>query len=312
MAVQKIYIADDFHPTLLEGLEALKVPFTYNPSANRTDIIAGFKGEHDMLLMRSKVSIEKDFLEQVASLKYVGRGGAGMDNIDLPLCESKGIICFNAGEANSTAVAEHTLGVLLSLLRNITSADKEVRNKIWLREENRGRELKSLKIGVIGYGNTGSSFSKMISNLGCTVLAYDKYKKGFGQGRIKECELAELFEKADVISLHIPLNEETRNWVDSEFILKFKKRIILMNMSRGGIVCLKSVIQELDDCKIAGFGTDVWENEKFQTFTDKQESTFELAASKKNVIFTPHIAGWTVESYQKIAEVLLRKIRKLV
>lgn len=312
MAIKKIYIADDFHASLLDGLDKIGIEYIYHPEASRETILKNLNGNANALLLRSKVTIDQAFLAETSSLAYIGRGGAGMDNIDEEACKQKGILCFNAGEANATAVAEHSLGVLLSLIRNITSAHSEVRKKIWQREQNRGVELASLKIGIIGFGNTGSHFSHMLSSIGSTVLAYDKYKKGFGKGNIKECELNDLFESADVISLHIPLNEDTKQWINRDFIEKFKKPIFLMNMSRGGIVCLKSVITELEKCKILGFGTDVLENENLKTFTPEQSSTFELAASKNKVIFTPHIAGWTKESYQKISEVLLMKIKKYV
>lgn len=312
MAITKIYIADDFHASLLSGLDLIGIEYIYHPEATRETIIENLNGSANALLLRSKITVDEAFLAEISSLEFIGRGGAGMDNIDQEACKQKGILCFNAGEANAIAVAEHSLGVLLSLIRNITSAHSEVRKKIWQREQNRGIELASLKVGIIGFGNTGSYFGHVLSSLGSTVLAYDKYKKGYGKGSVKECELNELFENADVISLHIPLNNDTRQWINSDFIRKFKKPIFLMNMSRGGIVCFKSVIEELEKCKIRGFGTDVLENEKLQTLTPEQSSIFELAASKNKVIFTPHIAGWTKESYRKISEVLLMKIKKYV
>ncbi|MDA8896113.1 phosphoglycerate dehydrogenase [Bacteroidia bacterium] len=312
MAIKKIYIADDFHAFLLNGLDLIGIEYIYHPEATRETIIKNLNGNANALLLRSKVTIDKAFLDETSSLEFIGRGGAGMDNIDQEACKQKGIFCFNAGEANAIAVAEHSLGVLLSLLRNITSANSEVRKRIWQREQNRGVELASLKVGIIGFGNTGSSFGHILSCLGSTVLAYDKYKKGFGKGSVKECGLKELFENADVISLHVPLNDDTKQWINRDFIQKFKKPIFLMNMSRGEIVCFKSVIEELEKCKIRGFGTDVLENEKLKTFTSEQSSIFELAASKNKVIFTPHIAGWTKESYRKISEVLLSKIKKYV
>jgi len=294
------------------GWKAKKIAFSYQPTASKQKITEAFQGEFNVLIIRSKIEVDTQFLEQTTSLKYIGRGGAGLDNLDLKACKLKGIECFNAGEANSQAVAEHTLGMLLSLIRNISSSYQELKNSIWLREENRGVELSNLIIGVIGFGNTGSAFARTISGLGSKVLAYDKYKSGFGSKGILETSLKELVAAADVISLHIPLTSETNKWVDSKFINECKDAFILLNMSRGGIVCLSSVMDGLHKCKIGGFGADVWENENFQTFTPEQVSTFELATSKNNVILTPHIAGWTVESYKKISEVLLRKIIKCV
>ena len=311
MSVLNVFIADDFDAGLLNGLQDAGINFTYKPESNKIDIIEACKS-CNVLVLRSKIFLTADTLKECTALKYIFRGGAGMDNIYTVAAENLDIQCFNAGEANSIAVAEHSLGVLLGLLRNIVKADREVRNRIWLREENRGSELASHKIGIIGFGNTGAAFGNILAALGCKVFAYDKYKTGFGTDKIQECSLEILKNEVDVLSMHVPLTKETEKYIDSEFIMGMKKPFYLLNMSRGPVVCLNSVMDELDKCKIIGFGADVLENENLQTLTEKEEATFESAINQNRMIFTPHIAGWTNESYLKIGQVLLEKIKKLV
>jgi D-3-phosphoglycerate dehydrogenase len=311
MSVLNVFIADDFDAGVLNGLQAAGIHYSYKPNADRTEIISACKS-YQVLVLRSKLILNEQTLKECTALKYIFRGGAGMDNIDTVAAENFGIQCYNAGEANSVAVAEHCLGVLLGLLRNIVKADKEVRKRVWLREENRGTELRSHKIGIIGFGNTGSAFGNMMAALGCKVYAYDKYKTGFGTNKIQECSLEVLKLEADVVSMHVPLTNETEKYIDSEFIQAMKNPFYLMNMSRGPVVCLNSVMDALDKCKIIGFGADVLENENLQTLSEKEEATFERAINQNKVIFTPHIAGWTDESYWKIGQILLEKINNLV
>ncbi len=218
---------------------------------------------------------------------------------------------MHASEGNRDAVGEYTAGALLSLMRNIPRANSEVRHRIWEREGNRGEELMSKTVGIIGYGNMGQSFAKRISGFGCNVLAYDKYKTGYGDQYAKEASMETLFAEADILSLHIPLTPETRKMVDLSYIHRFKKKIILVNTARGEIVSLTGLAQAMQSNQVRGAVLDVLENEKLNTFSPEQKLAFDALAEKTNVIFTPHIAGWTFESHVKINVALVEKIKAL-
>jgi D-3-phosphoglycerate dehydrogenase len=221
------------------------------------------------------------------------------------------IAVLHASEGNRDAVVEYTAGALLSLMRNIPRADSEVRNRVWEREGNRGEELMGKTVGIIGYGNMGQSFAKRISGFGCNVLAYDKYKTGYGDLYAKEVSMDMLFAEADILSLHIPLTPETRKMVDLSYLHRFKKKIILVNTARGEIVSLTDLAEAMQGNLVRGAVLDVLENEKLNTFSPAQKLAFDTLAEKTNVIFTPHIAGWTFESHVKINVALIQKIEAL-
>ena len=222
--------------------------------------------------------------------------------------EDKGIEIVNAPEGNRDALAEHAIGLLLSLLNNINSSDKEVRNFIWDREGNRGIELSDKTVGIIGYGYMGQAFVQRLRAFDCRVLVYDKYKKGFGTKKVEEVSLDKLFDKADILSLHIPLNEETKGWVNAEFLERFRKEIYLLNTARGEILPLIELLKTLDSGKVKGAALDVLEKEKFNNLTDEQKADFENLFSRQNVVLSPHVGGWTFASYKRINEVLVGKI----
>ena len=234
-----------------------------------------------------------------------------MDQVDLEYAESRNISLLNAPEGNRDAVAEHTLGLLLNLINKMRNADLQVRKKIWDREGNRGVELMHRTFGIIGFGNMGKAVSRRLSGFGCKIIAYDKYKKGLANDFVEEVELEELFERADIVSFHVPLTPETKFYVNDEFIESFKKNIILLNTARGEIMTLKSLVKYLKSGKISAAGLDVLENEKMAKLTEEQNELMAELFDMENVLLTPHVGGWTVESYIKISETLGKKIKDL-
>jgi D-3-phosphoglycerate dehydrogenase / 2-oxoglutarate reductase len=310
MALPKCLIIDPMHESIFPMLSEIGWEAVSMPSITRDEIKKmhhGFAG----LIVRSKTMIDRDLLGENPTVKFIGRAGAGLDNLELDYLVEKGIAVLHASEGNRDAVGEYTVGALLSLMRNIPRANTEVRNGIWEREGNRGEELMGKTVGIIGYGNMGQSFSKRISGFGCNVLAYDKYKTGYADQYAKEASMETLFDEADILSLHIPLTQETRKMVDLSYLLRFKKKIILVNTARGEIVSLTGLAEAVQSNQVRGAVLDVLENEKLNTFSPAQKLAFDTLAEKTNVIFTPHIAGWTFESHIKINVALIQKIEAL-
>ncbi|MES2380156.1 MAG: NAD(P)-dependent oxidoreductase [Bacteroidota bacterium] len=306
----KVLIIDDVDSLLIDGLEKIGYSVTYNPTITRAGIIQSIT-PYQVLVVRTKTQIDKEIIEAATSLKVIARAGSGLDNVDVDFAQQKGIQCFNAGEANADAVGEHTLGMLLSLLRNLAKADFEVRNKIWDREGNRGFELNGKTIGIIGFGNTGKALAKKLAGFDVKVLAYDKYLTNYSNKYANEATLAQIFEEADIVSLHIPLTFETKNWVNGKFLKQFKKNIYLLNMCRGEVLNMPETIDLMGSRKILGLCLDVLENEKLATLSNQQQKDFDYLINNKKVLLSPHIAGWTFESYVKIAQTLLLKLTNL-
>jgi D-3-phosphoglycerate dehydrogenase len=255
--------------------------------------------------------MDEEFLSKIPKLLFIARSGAGMENIDETYCAQRNIVLFNAPEGNRNAVAEHALGMLLALLNKLHTADREVRNGIWDREGNRGTELEGKTIGIIGYGNNGSAFAKLLKGFDVIVLAYDKYKSGFGNDSVIECDLLEIQRRADIISFHIPQNPETIHFFDKDFIHKCQKKIWLINLSRGKIVKTTDLVDALKTGRVNGACLDVLEYEKssFESFFEQtipDDLSFLLHSEK--VILSPHVGGWSNESYFKLSNVLADKI----
>ena len=263
----------------------------------------------DGIIVRSKFVLDSTILSKATNLKFIARPGAGLENIDTNFCKLKKINVFRSPEGNRDAVAEHILGMLLALHTNLIAADNEVRNGKWNREKNRGYELKGKTVGIIGYGFMGSCFAEKLSGLGVEVIAYDKYKFNFSNSYAKEVSLNEIFEKTDVLSLHTPLTDETIKMVDFNFLKKFKKPLILINSARGQSVVLNDLLKAINSGIVAGACLDVLEFEK-ETFEEiAPNKVMDELKGKTNVIFSPHIAGWTHNSKLKMAEVLIQKIK---
>ena len=304
----KVLVVDEMHESLvplLEGL-GLEVDYFYDFDYQKSfDVIQNYEG----LLVRSKFFIDELFLKKAVKLQFIGRAGAGLDLIDLDACKDRGIEVFAANEANKVAVAEHLLGMILTLFNNIACSNTEVKNNVWLREENRGEELAGKTVGIIGFGNNGSESAKRFVAFGCRVLAYDKYKSGFGSEEIEESTLQDIFAHSDIVSLHIPLTKESKGWANSDFFNSFSKDIYFCNVARGEIMVQADLIQALETGKVKGACLDVLENEKLKTLTPEQKNRFDYLKNHSKVLVTPHVAGWTFQSYEKINLVLRDKIK---
>ncbi|RAJ33390.1 2-hydroxyacid dehydrogenase [Pedobacter cryoconitis] len=304
----KILIVDDLHPVFKSRAEQLGYEVDDRPLITRAETLAVIS-EYDGIAVRTKFKIDRELMEAAPGLKFVARAGAGLDNIDEAYAKEKNIKLLNAPEGNRDAVGEHAMGMLLSLINTHRKADLEIRNGIWDREGNRGWELKGKTVGIIGYGFMGSSMARKLSGFEVKVLAYDKYKTGFSDAYAQECSMEEIVKHSDVLSLHIPLTSETRQMVDEEYLYHFKKNIFFINTARGEIVNTKAVLAAIKSGKILGAGLDVLEVEKFPALAEQDWFT-ELKESEK-VILTPHVGGWTFDSYRKISEVLADKLEQV-
>jgi len=303
----KIIFIDTTHPKLIKDLNYKGFICDQAYDKSRSEILKIIMN-YDGIVIRSRFKIDKNFINAAKKLKFIARAGSGTENIDLHYANKKNIKCFNAAEGNRQAVAEHALAMILNLLNNIRVSDQEIRRGIWNREKNRGIELSGKTIGIIGFGNTGSSFAKILENFNVKILAYDKYKEKYKF----QSNLDEILELSDIISLHIPLTEETKYLVNENFIYKAKKPFYIINTSRGQCIETKALIKGLKDQKILGACLDVFEQEKnsFEKIGENADLKF-LIESKKTIL-TPHIAGWTFESNYKIAETLSKKIINLI
>lgn len=301
----KILIVDDLHPAFKESAAKLGYEVHDQPLISRAETLA-IVADYVGIAVRTKFLIDKELMEAAPNLKFVARAGAGLDNIDEAFAKQRGIALLNAPEGNMDAVGEHATGLLLSLMNNFRNADAGVRNGIWDREGNRGYELKGRTVGIIGYGFMGKSFAKKLSGFDVNVIAYDKYKTGFTDAYAKEVSMEEIVKQSDVLSLHIPLTAETRQLVDDEYLLHFRKPIFFINTARGEVVNTKAVLAAIKNNKIIAAGLDVLEVEKFPALAN-QDWFNELKSSGK-VVLTPHVGGWTFESYRKISEVLAEKL----
>jgi D-3-phosphoglycerate dehydrogenase len=309
--IQKVLIVDDVHQSLVFGLISNSFDVYYLPEINENEIADFIVKENiEGLVIRSKLFLNDDFFNKCSSLIWVARGGAGLDNIDENAAIRAGVKLMNSENANADAVGEQTLAMLLALRTNLVKANNEVTQGIWNREGNRGVELKGKTVGIIGYGNTGKAVCEKLSGFGVDILVYDKYKSKFSDTNLTEVSLDEILAKSDIISLHIPLNKETENFVNDEFINKVSKPFVLLNLSRGKIVDIQSIICFLQTGKIVGFGADVLPNEPLNLNNDFDRNMLQKLNSFTNVLLTPHVGGWTIESYEKISEILLLNILK--
>lgn len=266
--------------------------------------------EYDGIVIRSKFKIDRLFIKKAKKLKFIARAGVGMENIDVKYAQENNILCINSKNANSQAVAEHTLGMILSLFKNINKSHQEVKSKLWLREENRGLELSGKTIGIIGFGNTGSTFSKILEGFNVKILAYDKYLLKHQY----KSSMKKIYENADLISLHIPLTKETFHLLNDNFIDKFQKPFFLINTSRGKCVSTKSLVKAIKNKKILGACLDVLEieNNSFENISQNaNQKELNYLINSNKVILTPHIAGWTNESKKAIAETISNQILTL-
>ena len=313
MDKKKVLFVDTAHPWLDEALTQLGFVCTWASGNDRKEILKMLPGM-DGAIIRSKMKFDREALDHADSLKFIGRVGAGMENIDVEYATSKGITCLNAPEGNRDAVGEHALGMLLVLLNHLLRVDAEVRHGIWIREGNRGTEIGGKTVAIIGYGNMGSAFAEKLSGFGANVIAYDKFKTGFSELYVKEVQMEEVFAEADILSLHVPLTDETRGMVNQSFLAGFKKPIYVINTARGQCLDTTALMNALDEGKVLGAALDVLEYEKlsFENLDkDALPETFKRLIKSNKVILSPHIAGWSLESGYKMADILVKKITKL-
>ncbi|MBJ6366792.1 2-hydroxyacid dehydrogenase [Snuella sedimenti] len=306
----KILHLDTNHELLISQLNNLGFANHEDYTASK-EIVEAKISEYDGIVIRSRFTIDKQFLDAATNLKFIGRVGAGLENIDCDYAKQKGITLIAAPEGNRNAVGEHALGMLLSLFNKLNKADAEVRSGQWLREANRGIELDGKIVGIIGYGNMGKAFAKKLRGFDVDVLCYD-IKNGVGDDNAKQVSLVEFQERVDVVSLHTPQTPLTLKMINTAFIAQFKKPFWFLNTARGKSVVTQDLVEALKSGKILGAGLDVLEYEKAsfeQLFASDLPEAFKYLIQADNVLLSPHVAGWTVESKEKLAQTIVDKIK---
>ena len=312
MKKKLIIHVDKNHPILIEGLKKLgyKNDEHYNSDLNTIlDIIKNYNG----LVIRSRFEIDKNFIDKAKNLDFIARVGSGTENINISYANSKNISIINAPEGNKDAVGEHTLGMLLSLTRNLFNANESIKKGIWEREKFRGHEINGKTVGIIGYGNMGKSFADKLKGFNCNVICYD-IKKNLGDTNCNQVSLKKLRDESQIISLHVPYNLSTKKMINKDFINKMKNPFWLINTSRGNVINTDDVIESLKSKKILGAGLDVleYESSSFESIFKNNNPSLNYLLNAENVILSPHIAGWTYESHKKLAKVILDKITNLL
>ena len=306
----KVVFIDSVHSILADRLSAAGFECSLQTKTSFEDLVPHLFDAIGIVI-RSRFTVDKDFLKHCPGLQFIARSGSGLENIDTVRCKELNIRLYNSPEGNKNAVAEHALGMLLNLMNRINKADQEVRNGLWLRVDNRGEELDGKTVGIIGYGNNGAAFAKKLSGFDIKLMAYDKYKTGFGNHFVQECTLEAIQQQADVLSFHIPQNNETKGYFDENFLDCMQKRFYLLNLSRGKIVRTRALVSGLQSGKIKGAGLDVleFEQKSFESFFEQDlPQEFAYLIAQKNVCLTPHVGGWTTESYVALSSVLADKI----
>jgi D-3-phosphoglycerate dehydrogenase len=313
MKPPKVLFVDTAHPILTQELTRMGYQCDYFVDYSRDDYLRNIH-QYFGIIIRGKIQLDVEILTAARQLKFIGRVGAGMENIDVAFAESLGIACLNSPEGNRDAVAEHAVGMLLMLMNKLRIADREVRQGIWLREENRGTEIKGKTVAIIGYGNMGGAFARLLKGFGAKVIAYDKYKTKYSDDYVSESDMQTIFDEADILSLHLPLTPETLFLVDDDFLQKFRKPIYLINTARGRNVKTTDLVKQLKAGKVLGAALDVLEYEKLSFEALDQQSLpddFNWLIHSDQVVLSPHIAGWTHESNYKLAITIVEKVKRL-
>lgn len=309
----KIAITDKVHELLAEGLIKTGTEVIYDTSLDNSTLY-DLLPELDGVIINSKILMDRRMIDQGKNLRFIGRLGSGMEIIDVAYARLKNIHCINTPDGNCDAVAEQAIGMLLCLSNNIITANEETRKGVWLREKNRGFEVMGKTIGIIGVGHTGGALARKLFGFGMNILGYDKYKSHLADdlAHVHLTDLKTLLQDSDIISFHLPLSSETKHFATSSFFNQCKDGVIVINTSRGNVIHAESLVEHLDSGKIYGACLDVFENEKVESFTEKENAWYQALAHHPRVIMTPHIAGWTHESLQRIAELMLKRILESV
>lgn len=306
----KVLIVDEMHESLLPLLREIGYTPVYMPIIQRDqilEILHTFTG----LVIRSKTPVDEALIRTASKLKFVARAGAGLDNLDVKALKEKNIAIINAPEGNMDAVGEHTVGMLLGILHKINHAHQQISEGIWNREDNRGIELKGKVVGIYGVGFMGRAFASKLKGFGCRVIGYDKYRADVASDAIESVSLDELKKQSEILSIHLPLSEETKGLLDEPYLREFSQLKILINTARGKVVKTADLLALLDRGDLYGAALDVLENEKMATYTKEEREMIQRLAQHPHVLLTSHVAGWTFESYERINQVMIEKIKNL-